>query len=97
MKNLYEAVMDSERNPLAHLPPAQRFQIMATLSVMWTVVFCTSAGAWLWFGEIVTLHVLLALGTLLTGQTFHAAAQVKSYRDHPAPDGTTRYDDVWGA
>lgn len=96
MKDFYALIMDSERNPLGALPPAQRFQIMVILSLMWTAIFCAGAGTWLWYGEIVTLHVLLALGTLITAQTFRTAAQVKSYRDHPAKDGTTRYDDVWG-
>jgi hypothetical protein len=49
------------------------------------------------YGELVALHVLLALGTLFTGWAFSAARPVKSYRDYPVRDGTARYDDVWGA
>ena len=102
MLNWYVTLMDSRLNPLRHLPPVQRFQIMVVLSLMWTGIFCAGAGAWLWYGELVVLHVLLALGTLITGLTFREANKfkravpVKSYRDHPAQDGTTRYDDVWG-
>ncbi len=93
----YRLVMDSEKNPLRNLPPAQRFKVMATLSVMWTVIFCAAADAWIYSGELLAAHLLLAMGTLITGHTFHTARQVKTYRDHPAEDGTTRYDDVWGA
>ena len=97
MIDWYRTIMDSNRNPLRNLPPAQRFQIMVILSLMWTAIFCAGAGAWMWYGELVVLHVLLALGTLITGLTFRAAGRVKSYSDHPVRDGTARYDDVWGA
>jgi hypothetical protein len=93
----YRTVMDAEQNPLRHLPPAQRFQIMVVLSMMWTAIFCAGAGVWFLYGELVALHVLLALGTLFTGWAFRAARPVKSYRDYPKRDGTARYDDVWGA
>ena len=102
MRNWYRSVMDSNVNPLRNLPPVQRFQIMVVLSLMWTAIFCAGAGVWLWYGELVALHVLVALGILITSLMFRAANKVKpeagarSYRDHPAKDGTTRYDDVWG-
>ena len=97
MREWYRLVMDAEINPLRHLPPAQRFQLMLTLSVMWTIVFCTVAEAWLYSGELLAAHLLLALATLFTGYSFRAARAVKTYRDHPEQDGTARYDDVWGA
>lgn len=97
MLDWYRYVMDADKNPLSGLPPVQRFQLMLVLSLMWTAIFCTGAGAWMWYGEIVALHVLLALGTLATGFTFRVASSTaKTYRDHPARDGTARYDDVWG-
>jgi len=97
MLNLYHSVMDSDRNPLRHLPPAQRFQAMAFLSIMWTTIFCAVAGAWFWYGELVIGHILLAFGVVVTGFTFRNAENARSYRDHPMNDGTARYDDVWGA
>ena len=97
MLSLYRAVMDSDSNPLRDLLPAQRFQLMVFLSVMWTTIFCAAAGAWLWYGELIVLHVLVAFGVIATGLTFHNASQVATYRDHPVEDGTPRYDDVWGA
>jgi len=97
MLSIYRTIMDSERNPLRLLPPQQRFQIMVVLSLMWTTIFSTMAGAWLWYGELVALHILFALGFALTGATFSTSTRTASYRDHPKSDGTARYDDVWGA
>ena len=42
-------------------------------------------------------HLLFAMGFAVTGVTFASVEQSKTYRDAPASDGTTRYDDVWGA
>lgn len=97
MLSIYRSVMDSERNPLRHLRPQQRFQIMVVLSLMWTTIFCTMAGAWLWYGELIAVHLLFAVGVALTGATFHSVRTPASYRDYPKADGTARYDDVWGA
>lgn len=89
--------MDSDVNPLRNLPAAQRFQVMLFLSVMWTTIFSAGAGAWLWYGELMIAHVLVAFGVLVTGLTFRRAEASSTYRDFPAKDGTARYDDVWGA
>ena len=56
MLSLYRAVMDSDYNPLRSLPPAQRFQLMAFLSLMWTTIFCAAAGTWFWYGELIVVH-----------------------------------------
>jgi len=93
----FELVMNDRRNPLRDFAPPQRFQIMAILSTMWTTIFCTSFGVWYLYGELMTAHLLLALGTLITGTTFRQARRVEIYRDKPVRDGTARYDDVWGA
>lgn len=97
MHAYYRLIMDPDRNPLRRLPSIQRFQIMLYLSLMWTTIFCAAAGAWLWYGEIMVAHVLVAFGILVTGWTFTRVHDVKTYRDHPLADGTARYDDVWGA
>ena len=98
MLSLYRAVMDSDYNPLRRLPPAQRFQTMTFLSLMWTALFCAMAGAWYWYGELVAVHLLAALGFVVTGMTFRQANNnvAVTYRDTPRADGTARYDDVWG-
>ena len=97
MNELYRSIMDSDQNPLKTLPPAQRFQVMVVLSLMWTSIFCTAASVWFWYGELIAVHILLALGVAITGMTFRASPKAATYRDHPKTDGTARYDDVWGA
>ena len=80
MLSLHRAVMDSNVNPLRALRPAQRFQAMAVLGTMWATIFCGAAGAWLWYGELVTLHLFVAAGFLVTGLTFANAAPTETYR-----------------
>ena len=76
MSQWYKLIMSSESNPLRNLPPAQRFQVMIFLSIMWTTIFTASMTLWVWYGELMTAHILLALGTLITGSTFRLANQV---------------------
>ena len=83
MRTFYCLVMDERINPLRALPTAQRFQAMLFLSVMWTTIFCAIAGVWFWYGALVIVHLLLALGVLLTALKFHRANQIATYRDQP--------------
>ena len=76
MSQWYKFIMRSEINPLRNLPPAQRFQVMIFLSIMWTTIFTASMTLWVWYGELMTAHILLALGTLITGSTFRLASKV---------------------
>ena len=101
MFQIYNSIMDSQRNPLRALPPAQRLQAMIILSVMWSTIFCLSTTAWVWYGELVVGHTLVILGIAVTSMTLRAAYERKqgsnaNYRDLPLEDGTSRYDDVWG-
>lgn len=67
----WDAVMNPERNPLSKLPKIVRFQLMAVLALMWTTIFCASAGMFVWFPEFVVAHfVLLLLGIFGTGYVF---------------------------
>ena len=80
-------LMNINMNPLRKLPHAQRFQIMAVLGSMWTLIFCIGTGSWLWFGELAIGHLLFAIGFFITGLTFHTAGQTsKTYRDYPRRD-----------
>ena len=94
--SMVKVVMDPEHNPLRKLPTAQRFQVMAILSVMWTTIFCAGASAWIWYGELMIGHLLVALGIISTSFVFQSARPTTTYRDFPEKDGTARYDDVWG-
>lgn len=73
MRTWYKTIVNSDRYALAELPPSQRFQVMASLSLMWTAIFCAGTGAWLWYGEIAVAHVLVALGLVATTVTFRSA------------------------
>lgn len=76
MRKWFKAVMDPSRNPLAKLRPAQRFQIMATLAIMWSLIFCAMAGIMIWYPTYVAAHlVLLATGTFVTTVIFRSAAR----------------------
>ncbi len=97
MSNIYQSIMDSRFNPLNKLPPAQRFQMMVGLSVMWTTIFCAGTGFWVVYGQLLAFHLLVALGFAITGITFYRAQNITTYRDQKRSDGTPRYDDVWGA
>ena len=103
MQSIYDAIMNPDVNPLKRLPPAQRFQLMSSLGMMWTAIFCAATSTWYWYGELVVVHVIVAMGFLITGMTFQRASRkatvlgTMTYRDHRTLDGTARYDDVWGA
>lgn len=72
----FRAVMDPNINPLAKLHPAQRFQIMIILSVMWSLIFCGMAGIMVWYPAYVAAHlVLVAIGTLVTTLVFRSASK----------------------
>jgi len=73
MLSWYRTIVDSDRYALVGLPPSQRFQIMATLSLMWTAIFCAGTGAWLWYGQIVVAHILVVLGLVATSVIFRSA------------------------
>ena len=73
MKNWLHTIANSDRYALNELPPQQRFQIMTILSFMWTAIFCGATGVWLWYGEIVIAHLLLALGLFATDVIFRSA------------------------
>lgn len=72
----WDAVMNPERNPLARLPKVVRFQIMSVLALMWTCIFCASAGLFVWLPELYTAHlVLLLLGIFGTSYVFRLNRQ----------------------
>lgn len=91
----FRLVMDPRISPLRHLPAAQRFQVMCILGTMWTTIFCLGTGAWVYYGELVVLHLLLPLGTLVTAGTFFSASRTpQAYGAIPVTDRTTRHDVV---
>lgn len=99
MLQIYETIMDSEKNPLMHLPVAQRLQLMVVLSTLWTAIFTASLGIWFLYGVLWAGHILVLFGIAVTATIFQNAPNPRTltYRDFPRKDGTARYDDVWGA
>lgn len=79
MQGWYYLLMRSERNSLNVLPPAQRFQIMVFLSLMWTTIFTASTTLWVWYGELLIGHLLLAMGVLVTSCTFRIVKSLQSF------------------
>ncbi len=73
LNSAYSAIMDHNANPLRGLPRAQCFQVMLLLSVVWTTAFCLAIGSFLWWGELVAVHLALGLAALITGLTFKLA------------------------
>jgi hypothetical protein len=72
----WDAVMNSERNPLAKLPKIVRFQLMSVLALMWTTIFCASAGLFIWLPQFFIGHVvLLSLGIFGTSYVFRLRDQ----------------------
>jgi hypothetical protein len=96
LQNTYRVVMDSDRNPLRRLPKAQRFQIMAMLSVMWSIIFSVGIGTWAWFGELMAFHLLVLVGVATTAWTFGSAHQLSPRDLYRRADGTAAHDDLWG-
>jgi hypothetical protein len=76
MQQNYALIMDADKNPLMILAPAQRFQIMVYLSLMWTTIFCAAFGIWIWYGQILAFHMLI-LGIAVTGMTFEIADRTR--------------------
>lgn len=96
MANAYGVVMDPDKNPLSRLRKPHRFQLMTYLSLMWTTIFCAGFGFWAIYGQLVVLHILLALGVAFTASTFvHARRTHRDVLKHE--DNTARYDNLWGA
>ena len=86
----YSLIMDADRNPLWRLPPAQRFQTMIYLAIMWTTIFCAAFGLWFWYVELIVAHMLVVFGFVLTSIAFTGASRAamtpKAIRVRPVRD-----------
>ncbi len=70
MSHWYNFITYSKNYPLRNLPPAQRFQLMTFLSILWTTAFTASITLWVRYGKPLTGHVLLALATFILSPRF---------------------------
>jgi hypothetical protein len=74
IRKLFGAVMDPNINGLSKSPKIVQFQLMVALSFMWSVIFCVSAGVFVWLPGYVAIHVvLLFFGIFGTGWIFSTA------------------------
>lgn len=60
-KTSWQSVMDPNLNALKGLPKPVKFQLMVTLALMWSSIFCTSVGILNWLPGYVFAHVGLIL------------------------------------
>jgi hypothetical protein len=73
-ENMFKAVMDPDSNGLSTLPKMVRFQLMVALSFLWSIIFCVSAGVFVWLPGYMLVHVvLLLIGIFGTGWVFNSA------------------------
>jgi hypothetical protein len=78
---LWTAIMDANSNPLMRLPKTVRFQLMAVLALLWSTIFCVSAGLLFWLPGYILVHiVLIAIGIFGTRWAFNSAEQTAKSR-----------------
>jgi hypothetical protein len=74
LKSAFDAVMDPYKNALSTIPKVVRFQLMTTLALLWSVIFCVSTGLLVWLPGYVVVHlVLLVIGIFGTSWIFQRA------------------------
>lgn len=74
IEKIFGSVMDPDRNGLSRLPKVVRFQLMVALSFMWSIIFCISAGVFVWLPGYLLVHVvLLLIGIFGTGWIFNSS------------------------
>lgn len=66
----YRLVMDPNFNALNKLHPAQKFQVMTYLSLMWTGLFTAATGAYVWYDELLLGHAFILIGIFTTTYVF---------------------------
>jgi hypothetical protein len=68
LRKAWMTVMNPEQNGLKSVPKIVRFQLMAVLSLFWSVIFCLSVGIMQWLPGYIAVHiVLLLVGIFGTG------------------------------
>lgn len=71
---LWKSIMDPNTNAFMGLPKAVRFQLMVVLALLWSTIFCVSAGLIVWLPGYILVHVvLIAIGIFGTRWAFNSA------------------------
>ena len=80
IKQTWALVMDSERNPLRHIPDINtRHMVMQVLAWMWCIIFSMYIGSITVFGVSASIHALLIAGIFITLGTFETAKRRPQY------------------
>ena len=80
IKQTWALVMDSEKNPLRHIPDINtRHMVMQVLAWMWCIIFSMYIGSIAAFGISASIHALLIAGVFITLGTFETAKRRPQY------------------
>ena len=80
IKQTWALVMDSEKNPLRHIPDIDtRHMVMQVLAWMWCIIFSMYIGSITVFGVSASIHALLIAGIFITLGTFETAKRRPQY------------------
>ena len=80
IKQTWALVMDSEKNPLRHIPDINtRHMVMQVLAWMWCIIFSMYIGSITVFGVSASIHALLIAGIFITLGTFETAKRRPQY------------------
>lgn len=80
MKNLWQLIMDSNKNPLKHITDNSiRHLVMQLLAWMWCIIFAMSVGSITVFGVSAIAHAILISGIFITLGTFETAKRKPQY------------------
>ena len=96
---MYDGVMDPEKNPLSRLPKIVRFQYLLILSYIWSVVFTIWVGSSIVLGPTIIGHSAVLVAIFFTSGLFSFVRQgPPDHREamQDSRDGTVLYDDLWG-
>ena len=80
IKQTWSLIMDSEKNPLRHIPDINtRHMVMQVLAWMWCIIFSMYIGSIAAFGSSASIHALLIAGIFITLGTFETAKRRPQY------------------
>lgn len=80
IKQTWALIMDSEKNPLRHIPDINtRHMVMQVLAWMWCIIFSMYIGSIAAFGISASIHALLIAGIFITLGTFETAKRRPQY------------------
>ncbi len=79
----WDAVMNSEHNPLRHLDIASQHIVMQALAWMWSMIFSLMFFSIYQFGITWALHMLFIAGMALTVSMFKVAEKEAATQANP--------------